>query len=88
MTAIKFIFEKHCVRITVKSSMTFALSIFSGTAILNNCDVSGFHYSDTQDFKAGHHFFPSLKLTFPFIFKLYDVQSTLNFKSTSTKQRF
>ena len=36
----------------------------------------------------GHHFFPSLKLTFPFFFNLYDVQSTLDFKSTSTKQRF
>ena len=48
----------------------------------------------------GHHFFPSLKLTFPFLFKLYDVQgkvtfiqtydvqSTFDFKSTSTKQIF
>ena len=36
----------------------------------------------------GHHLFPSLKLTTPFLFNLYDVQSTLDFKSTSTKQRF
>ena len=38
--------------------------------------------------KYGHHFFPSLKLTFPFLFNLHDVQATLDFKSTSTKQRF
>ena len=36
----------------------------------------------------GRHLFLSLKLTFPFLFNLHDEQSTLDFKSTSTKQTF
>ena len=34
--------------------------------------------------QQGRHLFLSLKLTFPFLFNLPDVQSTLGFKSTST----
>ena len=44
------------------------------------------HFEFKKKKKQGHYFFPSLKLTFPFLFNLYDVQSTLDFKSTSTKQ--
>ena len=36
----------------------------------------------------GQHSLPSLKLTFPFLFNLHDVQSTSDFKSTSKKQTF
>ena len=44
------------------------------------------HYSDP--YAIGQHLWPSLKLTFPFLFNLHDVQSTLDFKSTSKKETF
>ena len=41
-----------------------------------------------QGFVCSQHSWPSLKLTFPFLLYLYDVQSTLDFKSSSRNKLF